>query len=98
MLLAGASDAARRLTLLLGTRRLQPQLFIMLLVAGLAGLASALIVPLTWGDRPRVPATPEFVLLWLIGGRVRHRRRVAGQVPPPGGADDARRRRPGRCA
>jgi multicomponent K+:H+ antiporter subunit A len=68
MLLARASDAARRLTLLLGTRRLQPQLFIMLLVAGLTGLASALIVPLTWGDRARVPTTPGFVLLWLIGG------------------------------
>ncbi len=67
-LLASGSDAARRLTLLLGTRRLQPQLFIMLLVAGLTGLASALIVPLTWGDRARVPATPEFVVLWLIAG------------------------------
>ena len=67
-LLASGSDAARRLTLLLGTRRLQPQLFIMLLVTGLTGLASALIVPLTWGDRARVPATPEFVVLWLIAG------------------------------
>ena len=67
-LLARASNAARRLTRLLGTRRLQPQLFAMLLIAGLAGLGSALIVPLTWGDRARVPATPEFVLLWLIAG------------------------------
>lgn len=66
--LALASDAARRLTRLLGSRRLQPQLFIMLLFAGLAGLASALIVPLSWGDRARVPATPEFVLLWLLAG------------------------------
>ncbi len=66
--LARASGAARRLTRWLGTRRLQPQLFAMLLIAGLAGLGSALIVPLTWGDRARVPATPEFVLLWLIAG------------------------------
>ena len=64
--LARASGAARRLTRWLGTRRLQPQLFAMLLIAGLAGLGSALIVPLTWGDRARVAATPEFVLLWLV--------------------------------
>jgi multicomponent K+:H+ antiporter subunit A len=65
---ARASNGARRLTHRLGTRRLQPQLFAMLLIASLAGLSSALIVPLTWGDRARVPATPEFVLLWLIAG------------------------------
>ncbi|KQU75517.1 MULTISPECIES: monovalent cation/H+ antiporter subunit A [unclassified Rhizobacter] len=67
-LLARASDGARRLVRRLGTRRLQPQLFAMLLIAGLAGLSSALIVPLAWGDRTRVPATPEFVLLWVIAG------------------------------
>ena len=33
-----------------------------------AGLGSALIVPLVWGDRARVPATPEFVILWVLGG------------------------------
>ncbi|MEO7151129.1 MAG: monovalent cation/H+ antiporter subunit A [Burkholderiaceae bacterium] len=67
-LLARVSNAARRATHGLGTRRLQPQLFAMLLIAGLAGFGSALIVPLSWGDRARVPATPEFVLLWLIAG------------------------------
>jgi len=66
--MARASDAARRLVRRLGTRRLQPQLFAMLSIAGLAGLASALIVPPTWGDRARVPATPEFVLMWVIAG------------------------------
>ncbi|MGY4830426.1 monovalent cation/H+ antiporter subunit A [Sphaerotilaceae bacterium SBD11-9] len=51
----------------LSTRRLQPQLFVILLITGLAALASsALLVPLAWGDRARVPATPEFVLMWLI--------------------------------
>jgi len=67
-LLARASDAARRLTRRTGTRRLQPQLFAMLLIAGLAGLGSALIFPLGWGDRARVPVAPEFVLLWVIAG------------------------------
>lgn len=66
--LAAVTGLARRLARWLGTRRLQPQLLCMVVIAGLAGLGSALIVPLTWGDRARVPATPEFVLLWLIGG------------------------------
>lgn len=67
-LLARVSSAARHQVRWLGTRRLQPQLFTMILIAGLAGLGSALIVPLTWGDRARVPVTPEFVLLWVIAG------------------------------
>ncbi|NUZ07312.1 monovalent cation/H+ antiporter subunit A [Piscinibacter koreensis] len=67
-LLVLASRGARQGLRLAGTRRLQPQLFWMLAVAGAAGLGSALIVPLVWGDRPRVPATPEFVMLWVLGG------------------------------
>ncbi|MDR7335170.1 monovalent cation/H+ antiporter subunit A [Roseateles asaccharophilus] len=66
--MAWLSDGARRLTRRLSTRRLQPQLFTMLLIATLAGVASSLIVPLSWGDRARVPATPEFVLLWGVAG------------------------------
>lgn len=67
-LMALVSDAARRFVRLAGTKRLQPQLFAMVAIAGLAGLGSALIVPLTWGDRARVPVTPEFVFLWVIAG------------------------------
>src|SRR5690606_8711911 len=59
---------ARRLLRFSGTRRLQPQLFWILVITASAALASTLIVPLEWGDRARVPATPEFILLWLIGG------------------------------
>jgi multicomponent K+:H+ antiporter subunit A len=66
--LALASGLARRLLRLGSTRRLQQQLLWILVIAGAAGLGSALIVPLAWGDRTRVPATPEFVVLWLIGG------------------------------
>ena len=65
--LTGLTRLARWLQRLLGTQRLQPQLFWMVLIAGLAGLGSALVVPLSWGDRPRIPATPGFVLLWAIG-------------------------------
>ncbi len=67
-LLARGSLLARALMRVAGARRLQPQLMWMVIIAGLAGVASALIVPLTWGDRPRVPVTLEFILLWLIGG------------------------------
>ena len=66
-LLAVLSDLSRRLARWLGTRRLQPQLLWMVVIAGLAGLASSLIVPLTWGDRARVPMAPGFALLWMIG-------------------------------
>jgi len=65
--LAALTGAARRGLHQLGSRRLQPQLLALLVFTGLAGLGSALIVPLEWGDRERVPATPEFVLLWGIG-------------------------------
>ncbi|MBP6900774.1 MAG: monovalent cation/H+ antiporter subunit A [Burkholderiaceae bacterium] len=64
--LAGLSAAARWTLRRVGTRRLQPQLLALLLITGAAGLGSALIVPLEWGDRARVPATPEFVLLWIV--------------------------------
>ena len=65
--LTALTRLARWLQRQLGTQRLQPQLFWMVLIAGLAGLGSALVVPLSWGDRPRIPATPGFVLLWAIG-------------------------------
>jgi len=67
-LMARLSSMARRGLRWGGSRHLQPQLLWMLVVAGAAGLASALIVPLEWGTRDRVPASPEFVLLWVIGG------------------------------
>ncbi|MDB5898291.1 MAG: phaA [Ramlibacter sp.] len=65
--LARSNLAARRLLRLASTRRLQAQMLALLLVAGAAGLGSALIVPLGWGDRDRVPASLEFVLLWVVG-------------------------------
>ncbi len=67
-LLAALTDLARRVLRVAGTRRLQSQLLVLVVIAGLAGLASSLIVPLTWGDRARVPATPEFALLWAVAG------------------------------
>jgi multicomponent K+:H+ antiporter subunit A len=66
--LALATAASRRVLRGLSTRRLQAQLFAMLLITGAAAALSVQVVPLLWGDRARVPATPEFVILWLIGG------------------------------
>ena len=65
---AWLSAAARRTLRVFGTRRLQPQLLALIVIAALAGVGSALVVPLTWGDRPRVPASAEFVLLWAAAG------------------------------
>jgi len=61
---AGAGKLLRRTS----SRHLQAQVLWMFVVAGAAGLGAALVVPLEWGDRQRVPATPEFILLWLAGG------------------------------
>lgn len=66
--LAIQTALARRFLRRTSSRHLQIQLLVMLVAAGAAALAAALAVPLAWGDRPRVPATPAFVLLWLVGG------------------------------
>jgi len=66
--LAAFTDLARKLRRAASTRHLQPQLLWLVIVAGAAALASALVVPLEWGDRPRVPVRAGFVLLWLVGG------------------------------
>ncbi|MDE1164838.1 MAG: monovalent cation/H+ antiporter subunit A [Pseudomonas sp.] len=57
---------ARRLERKLTTRRLQPQLFMLVLMAVLAGLIPFLSNGLSWGDRPKIPGSGVFVLLWLI--------------------------------
>ncbi|HEY7903040.1 MAG TPA: monovalent cation/H+ antiporter subunit A [Casimicrobiaceae bacterium] len=66
-LLAGLAHASRRVLAVLGATRLQPQLravVVLAIVAAAAGLATG---GLAWGDRPRVPATFELVVFWLIG-------------------------------
>ncbi len=65
--MASASWLARQALRRLGTRRLQPQLFWIVLVSVVAAVL-ALRGGISWGDRPREPAEPAFVVLWLIGG------------------------------
>ena len=58
---------SRRVLRFAGTRRLQPQMFAIVTVALALALLSARGVPLAWGERARLSASPAFVLLWFIG-------------------------------
>jgi multicomponent K+:H+ antiporter subunit A len=66
--LATGTMLARRALRAAGTRRLQPQVLWLVVLSGLLATAALVVVPLQWGDRPRVAATPEFALLWVVGG------------------------------
>lgn len=57
---------ARRLERYISTQRLQTQLFLLVLVAVLAGLIPMLYSSLSWGDRPKIPGSIVFVTLWLL--------------------------------
>ncbi|SER28775.1 multicomponent K+:H+ antiporter subunit A [Pseudomonas sp. NFACC02] len=50
----------------LTTRRLQAQLFLMVSVALIAGFVPMYENGLSWGDRPKIPGSGVFVMLWLI--------------------------------
>ncbi len=65
--LVTATRLARRALRLVSSRRLQAQMFTIIGVAILLALLAARGVPLVWGDRERLPASHEFVLLWVIG-------------------------------
>jgi multicomponent K+:H+ antiporter subunit A len=65
--LLGLTRLSRRALRLAGTRRLQTQMFAIIAVALLLALLAAQGVPLEWGDRDRLPASPAFVILWGIG-------------------------------
>jgi multicomponent K+:H+ antiporter subunit A len=65
--LAGLNLFARACIATLAARRLQPQMFLLVAMAVLASAAALWHGGLTWGDRPRVPASSEVVTFWLIG-------------------------------
>ncbi|WP_260954636.1 monovalent cation/H+ antiporter subunit A [Pseudomonas citri] len=56
----------RHLERRLSTRRLQTQLFWLVLAAVLAGAIPMLHSNLAWGDRPKIPGSIVFVTLWLL--------------------------------
>jgi len=66
-LLARSSLVARHALEFFGTRRLQPQLFLLALIGVLAPTAAMWADGIGWGPRPRVPASPEFVAFSVIG-------------------------------
>lgn len=51
----------------LGARRLQTQMFTIVAIALLLALLASHDIPLEWGERERLPASPAFVFLWVIG-------------------------------
>lgn len=65
--LVGLTRLSRAALRVAGTRRLQPQMFSIISVALLLAIGSSRGLPLSWGDRARLPASPAFVLLWGIG-------------------------------
>src|SRR5690606_32787452 len=65
--LLGLTRGSRAFLRLVGTRRLQTQLFLVIAVALLLALLASRGIPLEWGDRARLPASQPFVLLWVIG-------------------------------
>ncbi len=65
--LIGCTRGARRVLRLLGARRLQNQVFAILAVALGLALLAARGLPLVWGERDRLSASPAFAVLWLIG-------------------------------
>ncbi len=66
-LLARAGEVGRRSRRLLGTRRLQTQLLLLVGVA-IAGAAAALhVTPAARGSRELLPFSPMFAMTWLIG-------------------------------
>jgi multicomponent K+:H+ antiporter subunit A len=65
--MVGLTRFARRALLIVGTQRLQTQMFAIIAVALLLALLAARGVPLAWGERERLSASPAFVLLWVIG-------------------------------
>ncbi|AQY67170.1 monovalent cation/H+ antiporter subunit A [Pseudomonas veronii] len=57
---------ARKIEKRISTKRLQTQLFLLVLVAVIGGLIPMLNSGLSWGDRPKIPGSIVFVTLWLL--------------------------------
>ena len=66
-LLARLSEAGRRSRHLLGTRRLQTQLLLLVSAALAGAAASAWFTPVQRGARELLPFSPLFAMTWVIG-------------------------------
>ncbi|MCF5053748.1 monovalent cation/H+ antiporter subunit A [Pseudomonas syringae] len=56
----------RKIEKRISTKRLQTQLFLLVLAAVIAGMIPMLNSGLSWGDRPKIPGSIVFVTLWLL--------------------------------
>ncbi|PLR65074.1 monovalent cation/H+ antiporter subunit A [Pseudomonas sp. QC2] len=56
----------RRIEKRISTKRLQTQLFLLVLVAVIGGMIPMLNSGLSWGDRPKIPGSIVFVTLWVL--------------------------------
>ena len=56
----------RKIEKRISTKRLQTQLFLLVLAAVVAGLIPMLHSGISWGDRPKIPGSIVFVTLWLL--------------------------------
>lgn len=56
----------RKIEKRISTKRLQTQLFLLVLVAVIGGMIPMLNSGLSWGDRPKIPGSIVFVTLWLL--------------------------------
>ena len=56
----------RRIEKRISTKRLQTQLFLLVLVAVIGGMIPMFNSGLSWGDRPKIPGSIVFVTLWLL--------------------------------
>jgi multicomponent K+:H+ antiporter subunit A len=56
----------RKLEKYISTKRLQTQLFLLVLVAVIGGMIPMLNSGISWGDRPKIPGSIVFVTLWLL--------------------------------
>ena len=65
--LIGVTRLSRRALRVVATQRLQTQVFAIIALALVLAFLAARHVPFTWGDRDRLPTSPAFVLLWIIG-------------------------------
>ena len=56
----------RRIEKRISTKRLQTQLFLLVIVAVIGAMIPMLKSGLSWGDRPKIPGSIVFVTLWLL--------------------------------
>ncbi|OPA88286.1 monovalent cation/H+ antiporter subunit A [Pseudomonas fluorescens] len=56
----------RKIEKRISTKRLQTQLFLLVIVAVIGAMIPMFNSGLTWGDRPKIPGSVVFVTLWLL--------------------------------